>query len=1224
MKFIRILVFSLFFAPMASFAASSEFMMAAQLLAAAKAADIQQVQALVNNGADVNFVDSTGLSIVCTALMNNDVRAAQILQMYGADASNCDRQIKRYNNRNKSDGGGGLFSGLSSAQSISLAAAGAAVVVGGLFLLTDVFDPGNDNESGGSSGDRPDNNPNDGNGNGSVVAAFTLPYGPAMPTADDESRLYAQNLNYYSPEDDSIIAKNFKMMTDAYKQNYLLMMHGYSPLARGYLGMQTLRSSANKGPFDLSGVNWFTTPVLGGRPVNVALVTSNGINSVGYAYDVDAENSLTDTLLPWTTTNGTTVSNADNSMVSSKYYNNVITLGAGDATRSNATTSEDEAYLQRFDLAGYGTVVNNAYADGVDDLLAKIVGGRTSGYADADFVGFMPNGQMTIYRTGDGVAFANTENTGTGSYLETDGKLSEIVLFGHTLTVELGKGNSFTASYTETTNDDGEEVENTISYSGYVGTNGFLYIDSGADGNINQAYQMADGVLTLKQELQQADYFNYKALRHGANLWAVGDLAGGRSKPDILVNASVIDPLHGYDVETIEDILSLSTPEQQQAGLSALVNQYYDVVDDSYYPGADATYTFGNLGSVFSPLTIFSTGAFETNDTWSGKTLNATFENAVPLVYENAEHLFMSVVAVGLTGDGTAGTTTVSGYSPSGKIALTQWRDNGGTPSDASDDKFYKARACGIAGTGAGDVDPWCFAAAGLTDELAVSAAAGAAGAVKSAFSYLNNAQLFTLLALTADGPFLGTQTDGTAMTEDALSAYLQSMYRLPTDYQSLVDFGADYLDTFARVFGYGMINLERATKPNTSVYFYNGTNIVSADGNAYWRAATNTAFRPSAALNLSGATISAPFFDVLESVDGTMSLPRIWENEFAFGASDRRALYMGDVLGEMKTRRDVAQRNQMGALGVSMAFSERAYADNLNGLDNLMLDYSMGNWNFGASYQRYLTDGASRFDGMANPILGLASNAVVSDAEYRLGNWTFGARAFSGAITDEGLLENDPTISSQYMPAKLGVMQGGAMDVRWENDKFAFTTAVGVANESDTLLGAYTDGLLNLGGGNTMYVDTLAQYKVSDNVDLMARATFARTSSDVSGDFVLGLTDIDSNAFAVGANIGNFEFTVAQPLAITGGSLRYAYADYDVVAVADNRYELNIIDTQVVDLGLTPNVREVRFSGTYRHNFGEFTDGAIGFIYRVNPNHMDDFGNESIFMMKLTHRLGI
>ena len=91
MKYIRLLLLAIFFIPAASFAATvsnNEFMVAAQLLSAAKNADIQQVQILINNGANVNYVDSTGLSLVCTALMNNDVRAAQILQMYGADASN--------------------------------------------------------------------------------------------------------------------------------------------------------------------------------------------------------------------------------------------------------------------------------------------------------------------------------------------------------------------------------------------------------------------------------------------------------------------------------------------------------------------------------------------------------------------------------------------------------------------------------------------------------------------------------------------------------------------------------------------------------------------------------------------------------------------------------------------------------------------------------------------------------------------------------------------------------------------------------------------------------------------------------------------------------------------------------------------------------------------------------------------------------------------------------
>ena len=56
----------------------------------------------------------------------------------------------------------------------------------------------------------------------------------------------------------------------------------------------------------------------------------------------------------------------------------------------------------------------------------------------------------------------------------------------------------------------------------------------------------------------------------------------------------------------------------------------------------------------------------------------------------------------------------------------------------------------------------------------------------------------------------------------------------------------------------------------------------------------------------------------------------------------------------------------------------------------------------------------------------------------------------------------------------------------------------------------------------------------------------------------------------------------------------------------------------------LTPEKREYRFNASYRHKFGDWTDGALGFIYRVHPNNTDAFGNESIFMMKLSHRLGI
>ena len=332
----------------------------------------------------------------------------------------------------------------------------------------------------------------------------------------------------------------------------------------------------------------------------------------------------------------------------------------------------------------------------------------------------------------------------------------------------------------------------------------------------------------------------------------------------------------------------------------------------------------------------------------------------------------------------------------------------------------------------------------------------------------------------------------------------------------------------------------------------------------------------------------------------------------------------MGDVLGEFKTRNDATERVQFGNFGFSMSLSEKPYADNLDGLDNMELDYTYGNWNFAASYQRHFTDGASRFDGMSNPILGLTSNAVTSDIVYNMGRWSFGGRAYSGAITDETMLDNDPTLASQYLPARLGMMQGAQSDVNWQGEKIGFSASVGAAYETDTLLGAQTGGLLDMGNGETMYVDTEFRYSPTENITMKLRSTFARTTTDAEGQFILGISDIDSNAFAFGVDAGNFSFSVAQPLSVSGGSLQYPYADYEIVDLGDGKYDISISNMHIENVDLRPENREVRFTGSYRHNFGEFTDGAIGFIYRVNPNNTNEFGNESIFMMKLSHRLGI
>ena len=1240
MKFIRLIVFALFFAPFGAFAAPSEFQVAAQLLAAAKNADIQQVQILINNGANINYVDNTGLSLVCTALMNNDLRAAQILQMYGADASQCDRQIKNYKTQNSPGRTGGLFGGLSTAQGLTLAAAGAAVIIGGLYLLTDVFDHDNNNHSssGSSSGGGSGGGGSGGGSSGTGTAwdAGALPYGPAMLNATQENANYANNLALYytqydAQNEETVYYKDFYLMNNyagSGSQNYLLLMRGYSPLARGYLGMRTLRDTSTHGPLALrdSQDNPIYNPgggysAMGGRPVNVALITANGVNAVDGS-------SLQDKFVVWTQNSGvSSLSSVNNSMISSKYYNNAITFGANESSVDDDTSVEDPLLLASFDLSGAGTAIHNGSATGADNLLGKIVGGNFETNPYGDFAGFMPNGQMTIYRTGGGKKMVTADNSVAGSYTFSAGtsvSVGDTMTFASTgvtakvdaiSTVELGDTTqSIRWSYT----DDGD----TKYYYGYL-LGDLYYVDFDGDGMPDAAYLASGGNLLLVKQVtdEGVDYYNYTALVNALGRWAVGDAqTGGRSRVDIIANADVIEPLHDRNAFTIQSIMANDFSQQYFEGFIESTYGNDAAAGTTLNPRTQAQTFFGGLSSSYKPLVIFSTGASiqNTGDLFADELQIATFENAAPLVYPNLEHLFMSVVAVGAS---TQGTTSIAANSDSNpnKYTLARW----GSVVDG-ETQYYKSRICGVAGQGGNSIDPWCFAAVGITDEMAVASAAGAAGVLRSAFYYMSPQQIFTLLALTADGPYLNRLTAGTQLSQAALAAHLRSLYDMPSEYTYGITTDAEYLEAFKQVYGYGVINLERATTPGTNLYYYTNNKIVSTSGNAYWRAAVNTGFRASSALNLGRASVNMAAYDILESVDGSMRLPRIWESNLSLGAESRSALYMGDVLGDLRVREDQDNMTNIGNMSFGFTRSERAYNDSMGGLDDMRLEYAMGDWKLNANYQRYLTDRESRFYGMSNPVLALASRATTGGIEYDYGKWSFGARAFSGAITDEGLLENDPTISSLNEPLQLGTVSGAQSEIGWGGEQFGFKTSFGSMYEDKTVLGAYATGLLEVGKANTNYMDVDAFWKLGDTVKLRARATFAHTTPDMASGAMVEMSEFNSNAFAFGADIGNVNFGVSLPLAVYDGRMSYDYANYEIVDTDEGLYDLAINDFGTRYINMSPAHREVRLNATYRHNFGPFTDGAIGFIYRINPNHTHDFGNESIFMMKMSHLMGI
>ncbi|MDR1026792.1 MAG: hypothetical protein LBL46_00025 [Rickettsiales bacterium] len=1104
-----------------------DFQMASQLLTAARAGNIPMVEKLVNAGADVNFTDSTGLSVVCTAIMNNDLKAAQILQVYGADASRCDSQIKKYKTKLPKENSGGLFSGLGNAQNMTLAAGGAALVVGGVYLLGDgVFGAGGGKGGGGSGagGDRPTTGGGSGGGNTDTATPLAvLAYGPNEWNPDankpkDGFDLGAE-INALFPAG---AGSNFAYMSANGQQNYLLMTAGYSPTARGYLGQATMRNSGGAGNTPIKLADGLGT---GGAPIPVALITANGVNPAG--------------------------------SIENKQITYATCVNAGDAGCAHTTTrygnlASGAEITTGFDLSGAGSVFN-PLASGGDNLLAKMIVGETAGTSGgADFVGYMPNGQLLLYRTGGGKKWADI--TGGAVVGSRDG-------VAKTITID-----ATTYAYTEDTTGYYPRItmtEGSNTTYGYF-MDGLLYIG-------DKAYSIDDGTgaITFARQATAARYQNFDAMLDGLSKTAFASSTGG-AKGGVIANAALIPEMKDAATPTIGAIASPAKPADKQSALLSLIKQYYDVGSGEESKTAAANF-FGAMsgGAANNPFVIFSAGEYKTpaaNNYWN--TQEATFENGAPIAVPGLNHHFLTAAAVQYSA-GTANVSSASGAVKSGKYQLSNYTIG---------DTTYRARACGTAGTGTSAIDPWCFSSPGVTGEQAVATLAGSVGAIQSAFNYMTNDQIFLLLALTADGKFHTAQD-------------LTGMYELPGDIAARLpaptadNYYTEWKRLFGEVYGYGLVNLTRATTPNTKLMFYSSNN---SSRNGYWSetpsaARSATTFRASTAFGARAATLNLPMFDIITSADGTQSMPRAFDYSVDFGGA-QHGLNLTDLLSEVSLENREQRTENMFQLTAS------------GELKKGRIDF--GKMSF--DYQR--TNGAATFGG-GNPVFGLVGEQF--NSHYSDGVWDF--NVMTGSMTDAGLLESDPAISDNFRAARLGGAWGFDSGVRLG----ALSVGAGYMNEDATLLGAETGGLFDLGNGRTAFAR--AELKLGA---FSAKYTAARTTTTPGWGFVESVGDLYSDAYSVGADFGKWSFNISRPLAIISGDLKYMHTDYDIVQSAGG-YELDAT-AALRSLDLAPAARETRFAVAYRPDISERTKLALGFVERLNPNNAP--GREEILMLKINH----
>ena len=423
-------------------------------------------------------------------------------------------------------------------------------------------------------------------------------------------------------------------------------------------------------------------------------------------------------------------------------------------------------------------------------------------------------------------------------------------------------------------------------------------------------------------------------------------------------------------------------------------------------------------------------------------------------------------------------------------------------------------------------------------------------------------------MALTADGKYYSV-------------ADLKNRYSLPADWVLPDMTDEEWKNIFVQTFGYGVVNLERATRPSETLYFYS---TVSLD-TGYWSATPST---NRSAINLSPAwgargSITFPMFDNIVSADGTESMPRAFETELSFD-SKVHGLELIDLLDEIDLSSDELTENSQITFKLTQ--------------NNEIKNLEIKSGKFGFSYRERKENETFK---ASNPILGLAGNLATFNSKFNRFNFEF----FSGNVTDETLLGYDPVLTNDFTPANLGGVYGANLSSNISILDSELSIGAGFMKEDNTVLGAYSDGLFDMGGGQTVYSNAEFKFGV-----FTANYTIARTHSEPEFGFISNISDLYSDAYSIYANFGSWLFNVSRPLAITNGTLDYVETDFEITS----KNEL-VTNPHIETINLAPENRETRFAILYQPKIFEKAKIAFGFIERVNPDNRT--GHEEIFLLK-------
>ncbi len=186
--------------------------------------------------------------------------------------------------------------------------------------------------------------------------------------------------------------------------------------------------------------------------------------------------------------------------------------------------------------------------------------------------------------------------------------------------------------------------------------------------------------------------------------------------------------------------------------------------------------------------------------------------------------------------------------------------------------------------------------------------------------------------------------------------------------------------------------------------------------------------------------------------------------------------------------------------------------------------------------------------------------------------------------------------------------------------DQLSLVFDIGMLQEQGSVLGSVSRGAMEIGrGARTAFVGGRVDFKISNSIELFARASYGITDVEASFSGILGnISTLKSHSYLIGLkksalflNNDQFSLTFSQPLLLSGGNA-------SISKVLSRDYVNDVYNMSLERLSLTPTGRErdIEISYGVGNLYGRSV--RLNVLHQINPGHSQNIPDATTFLLRL------